>query len=263
MEIQKLQDSVSIKKVSEKDNVGNFSIEGLYTGYGLTIGNALRRVLLSSIPGAAIIQVKIKGVSHEFSTLQGMVEDMIELSLNLKRVRLKIHTDEPQTLMLKVKGEKEVTAADIKTTTFVEVINPDCKIATLTKKNSELDMEIVAERGLGYLPSDQRKMGRLPVGTIMLDAIYTPIRRVDFKIEDMRVGERTNYNRINIEVETDGSVSPGEAVQTSLIILKEHYEKILDTDIFPIEESQPEEENPKKKKVTAKKTAKKTTVKKK
>src|SRR3989338_823219 len=142
MEIVYLSDNVTIKKVSEIDREGVFEIEGLYTGYGVTIGNALRRVLFSSLPGAAITQVRIKGINHEFSTLPGMIEDIVELSLNLKKIRLRIHSDEPQVLNLKIKGEKEVKASDIESNANVEVITPDAHIATLSAKSSELDMEI-------------------------------------------------------------------------------------------------------------------------
>ena len=223
-----LSDSVEIKKVSEKGNVGVFSVEGLYPGYGITIGNSLRRVLLSSLPGAAITQIKIKNVDHEFSTLPGMAEDMVEFSLNLKKVRFRILTDEPQTVVLKVKGVKEVTAGDIKNNTFLEVINSDFHLASLTKKTADLDMEIVVEKGLGYLPSDKRKLGRLPVGTIVLDAIFSPVVRVDFDVENMLVGDRIDYNRIKLEIETDGSITPTEALHKTASILKDHFGKIYD-----------------------------------
>lgn len=261
-----LHETCSIKKVSEKGNLGVFTVEGLYTGYGLTIGNSLRRVLLSSLKGAAITQVKIAGVSHEFSTLPGMVQDIVEFTLNLKKIRLKMTTDEPQTVTLKVKGEKEVTAGDIKTNTFVEVVNKDLKIATLTKKNAELDAELVVERGLGYVPSSELKTGRLAVGTIMLDAIYSPVLRVDSDIEDMRVGERTNYNRVKLEIETDGTITPTEALKKALIILREHFQKMLESEALasagefaPAEiktENEAKSTEPKKKSVKEKKSKK-------
>lgn len=223
-----LSDSVEIKKISEKGNVGIFSIEGLYPGYGTTVGNSLRRVLLSSLPGAAITQIKIKDVDHEFSTLPGMAEDMVEFVLNLKKVRFQILTDEPQTVSLKAKGIKEVVAGDIKDSAFLEVINPELHLASLTKKTADLDMEIVVAKGLGYLPSDRRKLGRLPVGTIVLDAIFSPTVRVDFDIENMLVGDRIDYNRIKLEIETDGSITPTEALHKTANILKDHFEKIYD-----------------------------------
>ena len=226
-----LSDSVEIKKVSEKGNIGIFDIEGLYPGYGVTVGNSLRRALLSSLPGAAITQIRIKSVDHEFSTLPGMVEDMVEFVLNLKRVRFRMLTDEPQTVTLKAKGVKEVSAGDITGNAFLEVINPDFHIASLTKKTSNLDMEIVVENGLGYLPSDERKLGRLPVGTIVLDAIFSPMAGVNFKVENMRVGDRIDYNRIKLEIETDGSIVPTDALYEAANILQDHFGKIRDA--FP------------------------------
>jgi len=226
MQYLRLSESVKVKKVSEKDNVGVFHIEGLFTGYGTTLGHALRRVLLSSLPGAAITQVKIKGVDHEFSTLPGMVEDIVEFTLNLKKIRFNFFADQPQTLSLKVKGEKEITAKDIESTTLVKVVNPDLHIATLTKKTAELDFEITVEKGLGYVPSEDRRLERLAVGTIVLDAVFSPVVRVGMKVENMRVGERTDYNRLNLEIETDGSVSPSEALHKAGSILKDHFEII-------------------------------------
>ena len=230
MDYPHLIDSVRIKKISEKDDLGTFIIDGLYKGYGPTIGNSLRRVLLSSLPGAAITQVKIKGVDHEFKALAGMSEDIVEFSMNLKGVCLKFFAEEPQVLSLKLKGEKDVTAGDIKTNTFVEVINPELKLATLTSKTSELDMEITVEKGLGYAPSEERKSERLPIGTIMLDAIFSPVIRVDFDVENTRVGELTDYNKIKMEIETDGSITPSEAMHKSASILKDHFEKIFNAD---------------------------------
>lgn len=243
MKYSLLSESVKIRKISEKDNIGVFAIEGLYTGYGSTIGNSLRRVLLSSLPGTAITQVKIKNVDHEFSTLPGMLEDIVTFTLNLKKVRFKALTDEPQTLTLKIKGDKEVTAGDIKTTGFIEVINKDLHIATLTKKNTELDMEIVVEKGLGYVPAERRRTERLSIGTIILDAIFSPVRRVDFDVENMRVGERTDYNRIKIEIETDSSISPKEALRKASSILRDHFGKIYESDSLTSETLKKEDED--------------------
>ena len=226
MKHQILSESVELKKISEKDNVGVFTVDGLYTGYGLTIGNSLRRVLLSSLPGAAVTQIKIKGVEHEFSTLPGMTEDIVEFTLNLKKIRFKMLTDEPQTIILKAHGEKEVTAGNIKTTAFIEVVNPELHLATLTKKNSELDMELIVEKGLGYVPAEHRQIERLPIGTVVLDAIFSPVKRVDFDVENMRVGERTDYNRIKLEIETDSTISPSAALHKATSILRDHFDKI-------------------------------------
>ncbi len=250
-----LIDTVNIKKISEDGTVGVFHIEGLYTGYGQTLGNALRRVLLSSLPGAAITQIKIKGVDHEFSTIPGMVEDVVELTLNLKGVRFHFFADEPQVLRLHIKGEKEVRAGDIASTALVKVVNPDLHLATLTKKDAELDMELTVEKGLGYVPSEARRLERLAIGTIVLDAIFSPVVKVAFSVENMRVGERTDYNRLKIQIETDGSLSPSEALHKAANILKDHFDKVSKLEIVKVEAPPPPEEEEtltKKKKPTKK-----------
>jgi len=265
MEYKYLSDSVRIKKIEEDDTVGVFSIEGLYRGYGITVGNALRRALLSSLPGAAITRFKIKGVGHEFTTIEGVTEDVVELGLNLKKVRFVFHAEEPQTLMLKVKGDKEVTAKDIKGNAQVEVVN-DVHIATLSTKNAELDMEITVEKGLGYQPVETQKIGRLPIGTIALDAVFSPVQNANFSVENMRVGERTDYNRVRLEIETDGTISPSSAIHKASSVLLDHFGKISEIDV---KETKIEAKNKKtetKEPATAKKkstTAKKSTSKKK
>jgi len=246
MEFAYLSSTVSIKTVSEEANKGVFEIEGLFTGYGLTLGNALRRTLLSSLPGAAVTELKIKGVSHEFSTLPGIKEDMIELCLNFKKLRLRMHADEPQVLTLKVKGEKVVTAADIKTNSQVEIINPKEVLATLTSKDAELDMEIRIERGLGYSPVESRKEARLAIGIVAIDAIFTPVLRVNYTVEDMRVGERTDYNRLRLEIETDGSISPSAALHKAANVLKDHFEKVSGVAVKEFEAPKAKVEAPKK-----------------
>ena len=224
MKYSHVVETVSVKRVSEKDNKGVFHIEGLYIGYGATLGNALRRVLISSIPGAAITQVKIRGVDHEFSSVPGVIEDVVEFSLNLKKVRFHFTADEPQVLSLHVKGAKEVTAGDIQSTTFVRIVNPDLHLATLTKKTADLDMEITVEKGLGYVPAETRRLERLPVGTVVLDAIFSPVSRVAFSVENMRVGDRTDYNRLTLEIDTDGSISPSQALHKASNILRDHFD---------------------------------------
>ena len=209
-----------------------FEISPLYPGYGMTIGNSLRRVLVSSLEGAAITSVKIKGVLHEFSTIPNVVEDVIEIILNLKKVRLKVFSDEPVTLMLRASGDKEITAADIKSTDQAEVINKDQHIATLGGgKKSELEMELRVERGVGYVPADQREKEKLGVGVIALDGIFTPIKNVSFKVENIRVGQRTDYNRALLEVETDGSILPEEAVHKAAKILVDHFAVVNNIEI--------------------------------
>ena len=247
MKYAHLSESVEVKKISEKHNIGLFHIEGLYTGYGVTLGNSLRRVLLSSLPGASITQIKIKGIDHEFSAFPGMVEDIVEFSLNLKKVRFHFFADEPQVLKLHVKGEEEVTAGDIESTAFVKVINTDLHLATLSKKTADLDLEITVEKGLGYVPSESRKLERLPVGTIVLDAVFSPVTRVTFSVENMRVGDRTDYNKLVMEVETDGSITPSEAFHKAVSILKDHFEKLSTLEVTKTEIEEPKEKKAKKK----------------
>jgi DNA-directed RNA polymerase subunit alpha len=227
MEFAHVSSSVSIKTISEDAKDGVFEIEGLYAGYGLTIGTALRRALLSSLPGAAVTEIKIKNVPHEFSTLPGLKEDIVELSLNFKKIYFRSHTDEPQVLMLKLKGEHEITAGDIEVNSDVEIINPDVVLGHLTAKDAEIDIEVRVERGLGYVPVDARKSeGRLPIGTIAIDSIFTPVLKVNYTIEDMRVGDRTDYNRLHLEVSTNGTISPSSALHKASMILKDHFEKV-------------------------------------
>jgi len=221
-----LSGTIKIKKISDDGQVGIFHIEGLYTGFGLTLSNALRRALLSSLPGAAITQVKIKGAKHEFTTLAGISEDIVELTLNFKKIRFKFFSDEPQILTLKVKGEKEVKAGDIKTTPQVEIVNPELHLAALTDKKAELEIEFTVEKGLGYSPMAERKFERLPVGTIVIDAIFSPVTKVNCLVENMRVGERTDFNRLKIEIETDGSITPSQALQKTADVFKDHFDKI-------------------------------------
>ncbi len=256
MEYQYLSDTVNIKKVSETDREGVFDIEGLYSGYGITIGNALRRVLLSSLPGAAITQVKIKGVSHEFSTIEGVKEDVVELALNLKKVRFRIHTDEPQVLLLKVKGEKVATAADIETNSNVDLITPESPIATLTSKDAVLDVEITVEKGLGYLPVEARKSDKLPIGVVAVDALFSPVVKVNFTVENMRVGDRADYNRLRFVIETDGSITPSSALRKSSNILQDHFVKISGVEVKEVENAAAEEGGEEKKAKKAKKKKK-------
>ncbi len=228
MTYEHLSETVVIKTVSENDRQGVFEIEGLYTGYGTTLGNSLRRVLLSSLPGAAVTQVRIKGVSHEFSTIPGIAEDMIEILLHVKRIRLRMHTDEPQTLSLKAKGEGKVTAADIKTTSEVEVITPEVPIVTMTDKSAEFDMELTIERGLGYVPAEMRRSEKLSIGVVAVDAIFSPVTKVNFTVENMRVGDRTDYHRLRMDLETDGSITPSQAIKTAAQILTDHFAKVAE-----------------------------------
>ncbi len=204
------------KIVSEVEFSGSYEIDGLYPGYGHTLGNSLRRIILSSLPGSAVTAVKIAGVAHEFSVIPNVKEDVITILLNLKKIHFNVVSNEAQTLTLKVKGVKEVTAGDIKVTGGVEILNPEQMIATLTDKNSELDMEITVEKGLGFVPKEILQKNRVDIGQITLDAIFTPIRRVSYEVENMRVGDRTDFNRLKIFIETNGTITPKEALERSI-----------------------------------------------
>lgn len=251
MEYSRLSESVKINTISETNKEGVFEIEGLYSGYGLTVGNSLRRVLLSSLPGACVTQIKIKNVKHEFTTIDGVMEDIVEIALNMKKVRFAFHADEPQVITIDVKGEKEVTAGDIKANAQVEVINPEAHIATITDKKTELSIEITVEKGLGYVPVEARKVEKLPVGVIAIDAIFTPVTNVNFVVENMRIGERTDFNRVKLTVETDGSIKPSIAVHKAANILKDHFAKVAEMEIST-QEAPSEDEAPAPKKKSKK-----------
>ncbi len=204
--------------VFEEDTSGMYEIDGLYPGYGHTLGNSLRRIILSSLPGAAVTRIKIEGVPHEFSTIEGVKEDVIAMTLNIKRLRLSLASDEPQVLTLKVKGPRSVTAADLKVPGQVTVLNPDLHIAEITGKVT-LELELTAERGLGYIPKETLEKERVEIGTITPDAVFTPIRRVNYEVENMRVGDRTDFNRLRVFLETDGTLTPREALEQSIAIM--------------------------------------------
>ncbi len=215
------------RAVLEDGNKGVFEIDGLYPGYGHTLGNSLRRIILSSLPGASITALKIDGVSHEFSTLEGVKEDVIVMILNLKKTRFKLLTDEPQKVTLSVKGPKEVTAADIKLSGQVEILNPDLYIATITGK-VDLNIEITIEKGLGFIPKEVLQKEKVDVGVIAVDAIFTPIRRVSYEVENMRVGDKTNHNRLIMSIETDGTFTPREVLSQSIEIMINQLKAIID-----------------------------------
>ena len=222
------------KIIKHDENLAVIQIDSLYPGYGTTLGNALRRVLLSSIPGAAITTVKIAGVDHEFSTIPNIMEDVIHILLNLKQVRFKLFKDEPVTIKLSAKGETKVTAGDFETSSDIEIVNPETYIATLTDKKASLAIEAEVAPGIGYEPIERRKKDKLPIGSIAIDAIYTPIRKVKFAVENMRVGDRTDFNKLIFEIETDGSIQPEAAFKRSVEILDEHI-KILSGIEVPVE----------------------------
>ena len=212
-------------RIKEKGtNRAVFEISDLYPGYGVTVGNALRRALYSSLPGAAITKVKIKGAPHEFSTLPGVLEDVLEIILNLKQVYFKLHGDESQVATIKVKGSRKVTGSDIDTPSQLEVINKNVHIATITAKEARFEIELTVDLGLGYMPIELQKKERVEIGTIALDATYTPVRKVNFEVENMRVGDRTDYDRLIIEIVTNGTVSPEDALEYASHILVQHFE---------------------------------------
>jgi len=250
MEYTFLSKNVVIKKMSETPSEGIFEIQNLYTGYGITLGNAIRRILLSSLPGAAITQIKIKGVKHEFTAIPDVLEDAVDVLLNLKKVRMMFFADEPQTLTIKKKGAGAVTAGDIHAPSQVQIVNPDLHIATITSKSGEFEMELVAEKGLGYSPAESRKMEKLQVGSIALDALFSPVINVQFDVENMRVGDRTDFNRLTLRIQTDSTMSPSRALHKASNILKDHLEIVSAIETKDFEQ----EAEAKPKKTAAKKT---------
>lgn len=207
------------KVISEVENSATYQVDGLYPGYGHTLGNSLRRIVLSSLRGAAITQVKIEGVPHEFETVDGVKEDVITILLNLKRIRFKMLSDEPQTVTLVAKGEGVILASNLEVPGQIELLNPEQKIATLTDKNATLNIELKVQSGLGYVSKENLNIDKADIGTIAVDAIFTPIRRVNYEVENMRVGDRTDYNRLTISIETDGTLTPREALEKSIEIM--------------------------------------------
>ncbi len=211
------------KFTSLNERTGKFEIEGCYPGYGTTLGNALRRVLLSSLSGAAITSIKIKGVKHEFSTIPGVLEDVIQIVLNLKQVRFRLFRDESIKVFLKAKGEKEIKAEMIKCSSEIEVVNKKAHIATITNSKGEIEIELEVGKGIGYVPVEQQEREEKEIGVIAVDAIYTPVRRVNYSVENMRVGKKTDYEKITLEVSTDGSIAPEEAFAKAIAILLEQF----------------------------------------
>ena len=211
----------TIEVRERRDNYAKFVIEPLERGFGITLGNALRRVLLSSIPGAAVTYMKIDGVLHEFSTIPGMVEDTIALMLNLKGLPVKLNSDEPKVLTLSVSGAREVTAGDIVPDADVEVLDPGYRLATLSSKDAKLTMEIGVEKGRGYVMADRQRNVEHMIGLIPLDSIFSPIRKVNFTVDDTRVGQSVDFDRLTVEIETNGSITPDDALSTAATIMQE------------------------------------------
>ncbi len=236
------------KIILEEDNKGTYEMEGLYAGYGHTLGNSLRRVILSSLPGAAVTMVKIDGVNHEFSTMEGIKEDVIAVLLNIKKMRFNLESGEPVKATLEAKGVTKVSAGDFKAPSQLEILNKDLVIANLTDKKSKLNIEITVEKGLGYVPREVLKKEKVETGVLMLDAMFTPVKRVNYEVENMRVGDRTDYNKIRFLIETDGSISPREALENSIRTLikqlsavvgisEDESEKIIEESKFKQEEA--------------------------
>ena len=212
---------VEIVETSSDKTYGKFVVEPLERGYGITLGNSLRRVLLSSLPGAAVTSVKIDGVLHEFSTIPGVKEDVTEIVLNLKSLSVKLDGDEPRLVRIEAEGEREIKAGDIIHGPDVEILNPDLHIATLSA-DARLYMEITLEKGRGYVPAEKNKEQGQPIGIIPVDSIFTPVVKANFRVENTRVGQVTDYDKLTLEVWTDGSIAPDEAVSLGAKILNEH-----------------------------------------
>jgi DNA-directed RNA polymerase subunit alpha len=216
---------ISVKQIS--DLVAEFTVEPLERGFGYTLGNTMRRILLSSLPGAAVSSVRIEGVSHEFSTIPNVQEDVTDIVLNLKKLVLRHHGDEPATMRIKAKGPKEVKAEDIVLPSDIEIVNPDLHIATLNKKG-KLEMEMVVEKGRGYVSAERNKKPTDPIGMVPVDSLFSPTRKILYRVENTRVGQRTDYDKLIITVETNGSLTPDEAVSLAAKIMNEHMNLFID-----------------------------------
>ncbi len=210
-----------VEREAEARNYGKFVISPLERGFGVTLGNALRRVLLSSLDGAAVTSIRVSDVLHEFSDIPGVREDVIQVMLQIKQIRLKLFDVDVATMHLDVRGEGVVTAADIKTPAEIEIVNPDLYLFTVDDKNTQLEIDLTVERGRGYSPATERS-GKLPIGELPVDAIYSPVKRVNWNVRSARVGQSTNYDKLNLEIWTDGTVSPEKALGTSSVILIDH-----------------------------------------
>ncbi len=231
MEALPLPNKIDIAASSAETNKATITIEPCYPGYGTTLGNSLRRVLLSSLPGAAATRVRIKGVDHEFSTIPGVKEDVVDILLNLKQLRIRIHEGENATLTLKASTEGAVKAKDIEVPSNAEITNPEMVVATITEKGASLEMEITAQTGRGYVPVEAQEREKTDLGSIALDAIYTPVKNVNFDSENVRVGQMTNFDKLTLAISTDGSITPGEAFHQATEILLNHYTLLHDADL--------------------------------
>lgn len=237
MQEHKIQLPSKPRVVAEDTTNGVYEIDALHPGYGYTLGNSLRRIILSSLPGTAVTSVSISGVSHEFSVIEGIKEDVVNILLNLRQVRFRLATEDSQVVTLSAKGPGIVTAKDIKVSGGVEIMNPDAYICEITSK-TELTIDIRIEHGLGFVPKEEHQKSRSEIGTISVDAYFTPIKRVSYDVENMRVGDNTNFNRLRISIETDGTIAPREALTQSIVLMIKQLEAILD---FKVVEDKPVE----------------------
>ncbi len=217
-----------LKIVEENALQGTYEIEGLHPGYGYTLGNSLRRIILSSLPGAAVTAVKIEGADHEFASIAGIKEDVLMILLNLKKVRFKVSIDGPVEFTFSVKGPKVVTAADITAPGGVEVLNPELVLCEITDKAAAFTVTLTVEKGLGFVPRENIKKEKMDIGTIAVDAAFTPVRKASYEVEDMRVGDKTNYHRLRLVIETDGTIAPKEALEEAIQIMIAQLRSILD-----------------------------------
>ncbi|MGB9598301.1 MAG: DNA-directed RNA polymerase subunit alpha [Minisyncoccales bacterium] len=221
-----LPQRLSSEKVRE--NVERIIIEPLYPAYGYTIGNGLRRVLFSSIPGAAITEFKISGISHEFSTIPGVLEDTIVIMQNLKKLRFRLEGEDPQKIFLKVKGAKEVKGRDFKIPSQLELVNGESQIATLTSPDAKLEIEALVEKGMGYLSREEREKKERDIETILIDAVFSPVKRVGLSVENVRMGKKTNFDKVILEIETDGTISPRKVFLLACEVLKNHFDWLVE-----------------------------------
>ena len=219
-----------------KDTKAKITIEPCFPGYGLTLGNSLRRVLLSSLPGGAVTAAKIKGVQHEFSSLDNVSDDVLEIILNLKKLRIKVYGDEPVTIKLKAKGEKKVTGADIEPSTDAEIINKDLVITVLNDKDTTLEMDLTVAKGIGYVPTEEQGKGKGEIGTILVDSIFTPVINVGMDVEATRVGQKTDFDKLILTIETDGTISPEDAIKKASEILVSQFSWVMEGGLSEIEE---------------------------
>ncbi|OIO18915.1 MAG: DNA-directed RNA polymerase subunit alpha [Candidatus Magasanikbacteria bacterium CG_4_10_14_0_8_um_filter_32_14] len=233
-------------KDTDKINTTELIITPCHQGYGVTIGNSLRRVLLSSIEGAAVEAMKVNGIQHEFSAIEGIMEDVIEISQNLKQMAIISYSDSPVTLYLTKKGKGEIKAGDFDKNSDIEIINPDLKIATMTDGKKEFNLEIIIDKGLGYVPVSEKENKNLDLGTILIDSFYSPVKDVGYKVENTRVGDVTDYEKVILTIETNGTVSPKETVERATKILMDHCSLILESSDTVVTDSKKKEKKPKK-----------------